>query len=456
MAQVRVGEIISILRPNRFREWMTARKKLNHEDLSLRFNPYNITILEQKCDPKWYNNPKEIHVAVDQIPLEIPRTLIRVTDDKTFLKMINHLALQSEIMVDVEGYDGYSILGMTATIQIQTMFLSFIIDPIKCFNSVTTKLKRIMEAKHILKVVHGGQLEIKAFQRDFNTFMFPVIDTQIVEGIIREMEQDTEPYFPNEQYKQTSLASLIQKYLGIKVDKSIRRENWLKRNQNGYLPSKMELYAQDDVYYLLQIWYKQREKLSQNFNYIDQAFQKSKSLSLIAYRGNKHKQITADGAWERYVCKFNKPNRESLFKELHQLRRNIGFDIDEKQELVWSDADLLSLVEHRPTNEEQLSTALPTVSYQCRKHIKDVFQTCLRNRNIGNCWKCSQPKHFPTTCQSNPAANKAYYNSHPDKKKYQRQRRNKNHRKNLKIRGIQKKRPRLTLNRRGIFRRGRM
>ncbi|WP_272675210.1 ribonuclease D [Providencia sp. PROV122] len=107
-----------------------------------------------------------------------------------------------------------------------------LIDPLSI--SDFSPFKALLTNKSLTKFLHAGSEDLEVFLHDFECVPEPMVDTQVIAAFLG---------YPIS----CSFASLVSEYLGIELDKSESRTDWLARP----LSEKQCQYATADVLYLL-------------------------------------------------------------------------------------------------------------------------------------------------------------------------------------------------------------
>ena len=135
------------------------------------------------------------------------------------------------LCVDTEFHRETTYYPKLALIQLATPQHTVCVDPLAIQN--LQPLQILFANTHIIKVFHAAWQDMEIFLNIFGSLPAPVFDTQIAAALLGKGEQ-------------IGYAALIQEYLGIEVDKSQTRTDWLQRPLNA----KQIEYAAGDVYYL--------------------------------------------------------------------------------------------------------------------------------------------------------------------------------------------------------------
>lgn len=104
----------------------------------------------------------------------------------------------------------------------------------------------LLANQNVLKVLHACSEDLEVFQHYYQQMPTPMIDTQIMASFLS---------FPNS----TGLATLIQHYFQLEIDKGASRTDWLARP----LSDKQLVYAAADVWYLLPLYQRMQQDLQQ-------------------------------------------------------------------------------------------------------------------------------------------------------------------------------------------------
>ncbi|MER5139417.1 MULTISPECIES: ribonuclease D [Providencia] len=107
-----------------------------------------------------------------------------------------------------------------------------LIDPLSI--SDFSPFKALLTNKSLTKFLHAGSEDLEVFLHDFECVPEPMVDTQVIAAFLG---------YPIS----CGFASLVSEYLGIELDKSESRTDWLARP----LSEKQCQYATADVLYLL-------------------------------------------------------------------------------------------------------------------------------------------------------------------------------------------------------------
>ncbi len=146
------------------------------------------------------------------------------------------LALDTEFLREKSYYPKFCLL------QIANEQIAACIDPLKVDDF--SALMPLLEDPEITKIFHAGRQDLEIFHQLWNTLPTPLFDTQLAAMLTGHGDQ-------------VGYAPLVQKLLGITLDKSHSRADWSLRP----LPQEQQRYALDDVIYLGRIYLQLKAEL---------------------------------------------------------------------------------------------------------------------------------------------------------------------------------------------------
>ena len=167
-------------------------------------------------------------------------TFIDSIDDLAFLN--EELLKKPYVGVDTEFRRTTKDNMRLALLQINDGEEIFIIDPLK-IDSPTQQTSFLFD-KDVTKILHSCKEDLEAIYAWTNEKMQNVFDTQLANSFLED------------EYS-VSYQNLVEKKLGIVLDKGETRSNWLRRP----LSDSQLKYAALDVEYLINIYFEQKKEL---------------------------------------------------------------------------------------------------------------------------------------------------------------------------------------------------
>ncbi|GJH42692.1 ribonuclease D [Pasteurella canis] len=168
----------------------------------------------------------------------------KVINTDLALAEICHIVQQkSVIALDTEFIRIRTLYPKLGLIQLYDGEQVYLIDPIVIQNF--SPFVALLANQSVLKVLHASSEDLEVFLHYFQQLPIPMRDTQIMANFLN---------FPNS----TGLATLIQHYFQLEIDKGASRTDWLARP----LSEKQLIYAAADVWYLLPLYQRMQQELA--------------------------------------------------------------------------------------------------------------------------------------------------------------------------------------------------
>ncbi len=173
---------------------------------------------------------------------------ILIENPDSMQRLVAALENETIIAVDTEFFRETTYYPHLGLIQISSDTITACIDPI-AFDA-GPGLKKLLLNKDIIKVFHSCSQDLEVLFHHYGFLPQPLHDTQIAESLLSTHEQ-------------IGYARLVEAELGISLDKTQTRTNWVKRP----LSTAQIQYAGDDVSYLYTLYKKMCERLKQAGRY---------------------------------------------------------------------------------------------------------------------------------------------------------------------------------------------
>lgn len=184
----------------------------------------------------------------------------------------------------------------------------------------------------ILKVLHSAHQDLEIFFHLRGAVPSPVFDTQIAAARLGYGEH-------------LSYATLVEKRLGIALDKSQTRSDWSRRPLN---PAQLH-YATDDVRYLRQVYRRLRAELENRGELAPLTKDCEPLCDPDRYRVQPHQ------AWRRIkAARRLQGMQRSVLRALAAWRENHAATVDRPRRWILRDETLLELARRMPADPESL------------------------------------------------------------------------------------------------------
>lgn len=250
--------------------------------------------------------------------------------------MISALQGQAAIGVDTESNSLFAYREQVCLLQLSSSDQDFLVDPFPLDGM--PELGQIFADPAIQKIFHAGDYDIACLKRDYGYEFQNLFDTMLAAATLGEAK--------------LGLGGMLEKYLGVVVDKKYQRADWGKR------PIKPEMleYAQNDSRYLIPLRDKLQEALIQTGK-LDLLLEDSRNLARTP-AGNPSPEASV---WHLRGALELKPTQLSLLQALMWMRENLAEHLDRPVFKVLGDGSLVDLAKVQPHHIEELDL-LPTLS----------------------------------------------------------------------------------------------
>ncbi|WP_428311705.1 ribonuclease D [Hydrocarboniphaga sp.] len=231
----------------------------------------------------------------------------------------------------------------------------------------TTRIKDLAPLLDLLQnpatvsVFHAASQDLEIFVRLRGVAPTPVFDTQIAASLLGIGDQ-------------LGYAALVEKRLGIVVDKSLSRTNWARRP----LTAAELTYAEDDVRHLAVIYPTLREELIARGRL---AWLEEDCARLS--RPERY-QPQPDTAWERLKGLARLPAKaQHVAAALAAWRERLAEARDRPRKWILADDALYRIAERQPTDADQLAGLQVLPPKTLERHTAELLRVVAGSRDSG-------------------------------------------------------------------------
>jgi len=302
---------------------------------------------------------------------------IPIKDNDTLYKFYNQCINEKVLAIDTEFIRENTYYPSLCLIQIAGSDFASAIDPLSGVDlSIIWKL---LENKNILKVFHAARQDIEIFLNLTGKIPYPIYDTQISAMFCGLGDQ-------------IGYEGLVNKFLGLSVNKELQFTNWLQRP----LSKNQIEYAISDVTHLIKI-YPIITKLINDSNrteWVEKEMQSISDQSLY--------KIDPLDIWKRIKLKNSKPKTLNLLKHLAAWRENECKKQNIPRNKLIRDDVLVNVSYQSPQTIIELKKIRAFPKQLSHKNCNDIIETIQNaNRIIQEDW----PNVIKTYKKSNISSN---------------------------------------------------
>lgn len=259
------------------------------------------------------------------------------------------LASQPQIAVDTEADSLHSYFDKVCLVQISVPDEDLIVDPLAGVN--LSRFGELLADPSILKVLHGGDYDLRIMNRDFGFTVRNLVDTSVAAQLLG--------------YEGIGLAALLERHFGVKLNKTHQRADWSMRP----LPADMLEYAATDTHYLIPLAARMREELEALGRW-EWAVEEFARMEHIRFRDNSDEE---GEAW-RKLKNIGGLDRRSLaiVRDIHKWRDALARKADRPPFKILGNDALVAIAKDKPATPRDLAR-VPTLSrYHADRYGRDL------------------------------------------------------------------------------------
>ncbi|ADE29993.1 ribonuclease D [Rickettsia prowazekii] len=277
-----------------------------------------------------------------------------IDKQKTLEEFCNKLANHTSLSIDTEFERRYTYYAQLSIIQVKAEGYCGIIDTLS--NLDLNIFNKLLIDNNITKIFHAPREDLEIFYNLFKTLPSNIFDIQIAASICGFGQQ-------------LSYDNLCYKLIGITIDKTHQKSNWLKRP----ITNDMLNYAILDVEYLYKI-YKELNNIIISNN-LTHKYQHTLS-ALLDVRNYK---VELKDAWKKIRYKSDDENFNRTIQVLAAYREENAQTINIPRKHFILDEDLIKLCKNMPLNYKDFKNLKLKSKYLHKKKYKDEIINLFNN-----------------------------------------------------------------------------
>lgn len=246
--------------------------------------------------------------------------------------MIDVLQRETLLAIDTESNSLHAYHERVCLIQISSRTADYIIDPLALTH--LGHLSDLMEDPRIEKVFHACEYDLMCLKRDFQMKINNLFDTMQAARICG--------------VKQIGLNHLVQRYLGIELDKSHQRDNWGRRP----LAVSSLRYAQLDTHYLPELRDMLLTELEQR-GHAEEARETFSDLSRLT-PAHEGRSLDEDGFWKIGLPARLNGRQMAILREVYLMREALAEKVDVPPINVIANRTMIELAQRQPQTRDDL------------------------------------------------------------------------------------------------------
>ncbi len=269
---------------------------------------------------------------------------IHVTGPSLWLQCLKKLQAEPRLAIDLEANSMFAYRESVCLIQISIPNQDYIIDPTVDLD--LSGLGQLIANPEVEKIFHAAEYDLILLKRQYGWELNNLFDTMWAARILG--------------YKRFGLASLLEQFYQIKLDKRYQKSDWCRRP----LEAEQLAYAQHDTHFLFQL----RDRL---WREIEQVGRAEEALELFA----DQTQITLgdnsfdpDSFWSMNGVRHMTRQQQAILKALNIFRDQEAQRRDQPLFKIFNEHTLLELARHEPSNMDELARVHGMSKGQIRRY----------------------------------------------------------------------------------------
>ena len=275
------------------------------------------------------------------------------------------------LAMDTEAASFHRYHDRVYLLQLSTRERTAVIDPLQVTH--LDILGRRLADPDTEVVFHDGDYDLRMLDRDYGFRARNVFDTRIAAQLLNE---------PG-----IGLAAMLEKYLGITLDKRFQRADWSRR---PLLPGMLE-YAAMDTRYLPQLRDILQEKLTQ-MGRLTWAKEEFAALEEVRWSPG----TTEEGFWKIKGAKQLRGPAVSILRELYLWRDQVARQLDRAPFRVLNNETLVELAEAQPRTPAALKTVRGISTEVIQRRGNDILAAVERGLAVPTS-EIPRPERGPRT-----------------------------------------------------------
>jgi ribonuclease D len=244
--------------------------------------------------------------------------------------LVKRLGRETELAVDTEAASFHRFVDRIYLIQISTRRENAIIDPLTVGEA--TALAGLLADPGIEVVFHDADYDLRILDRDYRMRARKLFDTRVAAQLLGEPA--------------VGLAALLEKYLGVQLDKKYQRADWSRRP----LPREMLEYAALDTQHLLPLRDRLRAELmgKGRLAWAEEEFERMEGVRWTPGPAN------GDSAFRLKGARALSRRGLAVLQQLWHWRESVAAELDRASFRVLSNEALLAAADAAPRTLEAL------------------------------------------------------------------------------------------------------
>ncbi len=287
-----------------------------------------------------------------------------VTKPFEWSECLDRLRVEPRLAIDLEANSMFAYRESVCLIQISTPSQDYIVDPTASLD--LDGLGQLISDPEIEKIFHAAEYDLILLKRQYGWELNNLFDTMWGARILG--------------YQRFGLASLLEQFYEVRLNKRYQKSNWCQRP----LAPEQLAYAQHDTHFLFQL----RDRLSQELREAgceEEAAEAFADQTRIKLNDNS---FDPDSFWSINGIRDLSRQQQAILKALNIYRDQEAQRRDQPLFKIFNERTMVELARQAPTDMDELARVHGMSRGQIRRYGRALL------RVIGN-GKKAQPPAFP-------------------------------------------------------------
>ncbi|HMQ74589.1 MAG TPA: ribonuclease D [Flavobacteriales bacterium] len=277
-----------------------------------------------------------------------------VNDQGDLARMTAALSASSVIALDTEASSFHRYKVRVCLVQVSDRDRTWLVDPFAAGD--LAPLGTLLARTDMEVVIHDADYDLRMLAREQGIRVENVFDTLVAAELLNEPE--------------IGLASLLQKYMGIQVDKKFQKADWSKRP----LPEAMLDYAAGDTAHLIAL----RDILEARLKEKGRWSWAREEFALLTDAPFNLQDNLEPGYLRLKGAKLLKPHQLAVLREVHAWREGVAERMDRAPFMVIGNEVLLDLAKEPPADAHALASRKGMSEKVMDRHGRAILEAVRR------------------------------------------------------------------------------
>jgi ribonuclease D len=286
-----------------------------------------------------------------------PSPFILVDSHRAWETCLEQLQRSPQLAIDLEANSMFAYRERVCLIQISITGRDFIVDPLAI--QKLSGLGELIADPGIEKIFHAAEYDLILLKRDYGWTLHNLFDTMWAARILG--------------YTQVGLASLLEQFYQIKLDKHHQKSNWCQRPLS---PAQLA-YAYLDTHYLFDL----RNRLAGELQARGQAEEAAEIFAEQAQVRMPDSHFDPESFWAISGINDLTPQGKAIARALHLYRNQEAQQRNLPIFKVFGDRTLLEMAQVAPSQAEELAQIYGMTQGQLRRYSQPLLDVIRQSRH---------------------------------------------------------------------------